>query len=482
MSTIASQQSTHAPGEESKVSYFQMLKETGADWVEDKAPKLAASLATYAMLSLAPLLVIITKIIGIRYRDESEWKVTQSVQQMLPGIKPEMLTDMIREAGKHGSGTIATWLSIIMAAYGATGVFAELQDSMNTIWEVKPKPLGIWGWIRTRFLSFATVLGIAFLLMISTVGSAIITAAGGRFVENPVMAAIIAHVLSLGVMTLLFAMIFRLLPDAKVEWRDVWLGAALTAVLFEIGKVALAFYIKGSATQVFGAAGSFAAILLWIYYSSQILFFGAEFTQVYARHQGRGIQPSEHAVKVTEDERAQQGMASPERIEAKAQEQGKGGSGSGTGTGSKPAAPRPVANPPSRPPGPPLPVPVGYAREADVLAKERAKEYSFGAAGAAVAALAAGLATWYFATDRSKPTRKQAAAVSLQERLNAVEAKVGRVSRLKEYLEQMDVKERIDQVEHEIRRAGRNVRAKETGRPLWAVRLGDLIGGRWSNL
>jgi membrane protein len=478
MSTTAAQGSAHAPGEQSKVSYFQILKETGADWVEDKAPKLAASLATYAMLSLAPLLVIITKIVGIRYRGESETKVSGMVQQMLPGIDTDTLTQMIKKAGEHGTGTIATTLSIIMAAYGATGVFAELQDSMNTIWEVKPKPLGIWGWIRTRFLSFATVLGIAFLLMVSTVGSAIITAAGGRFVENPVVAAIIAHALSLGVMTLLFAMIFRLLPDAKVEWRAVWLGAALTAVLFEVGKLALAFYIKGSATQVFGAAGSFAAILLWIYYSAQILFLGAEFTQVYARHQGRGIEPSEHAVKVTEDDRAQQGMASPERIEAKAQEQGKGG-GSSAG---QPAAPRPVANPPGRPFGPPLPVPVGYVREADVHARHQAKEYSFGAAGAAVGALAAGLATWYFATDKSRPTRKQAAAVNLQERLNAVEAKVGRVSRLKEYLEQMDVKERIDQVEHEVRRAGRHVRAKETGRPLWAVRLGDLIGGRWSNL
>ena len=482
MSTAAAERSAHAPGDENKVSYFQMLKETGADWVEDKAPKLAASLATYAMLSLAPLLVILTKVIGIRYRGQSTEEVTQKVsgmvQQMMPGIEPKMLAQMIQKAGEHGSGTIATWLSIIMAAYGATGVFAELQDSMNTIWEVKPKPLGIWGWIRTRFLSFATVLGIAFLLMVSTVGSTIITAAGGRFVENPAVAAVISHVLSLGVMTLLFAMIFRLLPDAKVEWRDVWLGAALTAVLFEIGKVALAFYIKGSATQVFGAAGSFAAILLWIYYSSQILFFGAEFTQVYARHQGRGIEPDEHAVKVTEDERAQQGMATPERIEAKAQEQGKGGAG----PGKAPAAPRPVANPPGRPFGPPLPVPVGYAREADLVAKHQAKEYSFGAAGAAIGAVAAGLATWYFATDKSKPTRRQAAAVQLQARLDAVEAKVGRVSRLKEYLEQMDVKERIDKVEHEIQRAGRHVRAKETGRPVWAVRLGDLIGGRWSNL
>jgi hypothetical protein len=284
-------------------------------------------------------------------------------------------------------------------------------------------------------------------------------------------------VVTIGVAWALFMAVFKVLPDVKIAWRDVWVGALVTAVLFKLGQIGMAIYFNHGATSAYGTFGSIVAVLLWAYYSSIIMFFGAEFTQVWAKAHGREIEPEENAVKVTEEDRAQEGIASPERVAAKAARDD-----GGSRTTGKPAAPRPVANPPGRPFGPPLPVPVGYAREADIRERERAKEYSFGAAGAALGAVAAGVATWYFATDKSRPTRKQAASVQLQARLNAVEAKVGRVSRLKDYLEQMDVKERIDRVEHEIQRAGRHVRAKETGRPLWAVRLGDLIGGRWSNL
>jgi membrane protein len=439
------------------VSYPTLLKQTVSDWSEDKAPKLAASLATYAMLSLAPLLVIVTKIVGIIYRDESQAKVSSTLQNILPGIGAEAIAGMIKKAGEHGSGIVATTLSIVMAAYGATGVFAELQDSMNTIWEVKPKPLGIWGWIRARFLSLATVLGIAFLFMVSTVGSALVTTLGDKLSGGSQAVAFIAtHIVSLAVMTLLFSMIFKLLPDAKVEWRDVWLGGVLTAVLFEVGKIGLAFYIKGSASSVFGAAGSFAALLLWIYYSAQILFFGAEFTQAYARTQGRGIQPSEYAERVTEEDRAQEGRPSPERMAAR--------SATATTPAHKPYQP-------VRP----------YAQPSFMTAKDAEKlPYTYGATGAAIGAAAAALATWYI--DQKLTTRKQVRSMHLQHRLENIESRVGRVSRLKDYVQRISVQDRINTVEKEIKRAGTHIRAQETARPKGMDKLGDLFGGRWSNV
>src|SRR3954469_4047302 len=293
---------------------WPLTKETFSSWLEHKAPKMAAALATYAMLSLAPLLVIVTKIVGIYYRKGAGEKIASTLQDVLPGVGGEAVRKMIEVASQPGQGTFATVLSIVVAAYGATGVFGELQDSMNTIWEVKPKPFSVWGWLRARFLSFATVLGIAFLFMVSTVGSAAVTALGKRLGGEGVVAFILTHVVSLAVMTVLFALIFRLLPDVKMRLADVWVGAVLSAVLFELGKVLLAIYIAGSATKVFGAAGSLAALLLWVYYSAQILFFGAEFTRASVRRYGAGAQVDEHAVKLTEEDKAKQGRPSEERV------------------------------------------------------------------------------------------------------------------------------------------------------------------------
>jgi hypothetical protein len=270
--------------------------------------------------------------------------------------------------------------------------------------------------------------------------------------------------------------VFKFLPDARVTWKDVWFGALVTAVLFKLGQIGMAVYFaKGSATSAYGAFGSIMAVLLWAYYSSMILFLGAEFTQVWARAHGRSIEPEEHATKVTEEERAQQGLPGEGRVAAAA-------AGRRPSSGDKPYAPRPLAPPAARPYGPPLPVPAGYVRADRQCADERRQAYGLGAAGAALGAAAAGLVTWYFAADRTRPTRAQTRAVRLNDRILAVESKFGRVSRMKEYLDRMDVKERIDRVEREIQRAGRHVRANETGRPLWMVRLGDAIGGRWSDV
>ena len=457
---------------------WPLLKTTASDWSEDKAPKLAAALATYTMLSIAPLLVIVTKIIGVVYREEAQQgKAGPMLSGVFPGVDPDSINQMVAKAGEHGTGILATVIATIIAAYGATGVFAELQDSMNTIWEVKPKALGILGWLRARFFSFATVLGLAFLFMVSTVGSAVVIGLGDQFSGgNKVVAWILTHVVSLVVMTALFGMIFKMLPDAKMEWRDVILGAAVTAVLFEIGKVLLAIYIDKSAKQTFGAAGSLAALLLWVYYSAQILFFGAEFTQAYTKKYGSGIQPSQHAVKVTEEDRAQQGMVTDKKLAAKtAQAEGKAPAG-GAGARGKPAAAQSWAARPGVA-SPAIPkygmAPVGGNANGD----GRLRSIAIAGVGAGVGALAGALGAAAAVKETRRPARKHLAAVQLDQRLNNIEQRVGKISRIHQYLEDETVYNRIKEVEQRVRNARGVLRAEENRRPNWLVRIGDAIAG-----
>jgi membrane protein len=200
-----------------------------------------------------------------------------------------------------------------MLLLGATGLFGQLQDALNTIWEVQPKPdRGIMGIIKDRFLSFTMILGVSFLLLVSLVISAALTFVNNYFSELlggfTIVAQILNIVISIGVITLIFAMIFKILPDVEIAWNDVWIGALVTAVLFTIGRTLIGIYLGSTATtSAYGAAGSLIVILLWVFYSSQILFIGAEFTQVYARLQGSRIRPAENARALTETERAQQG-------------------------------------------------------------------------------------------------------------------------------------------------------------------------------
>jgi membrane protein len=199
-----------------------------------------------------------------------------------------------------------------MLLFGATALFGQLQDALNTVWEVQPKPgRGLWGIIRDRLLSLTMVMGTAFLLLVSLVVSAALAALGSLMGDwqGSVIGHVVNGAVSLVVITLLFAMIFRFLPDARVAWRDVWLGAAITAVLFLIGKFAIGLYLgKASIGSTYGAAGSLAVLLVWIYYSSQIFLYGAEFTKSYADHYGSRIVPTPNAEPVTEEARAEQGI------------------------------------------------------------------------------------------------------------------------------------------------------------------------------
>jgi membrane protein len=286
---------------------FTLLKQTFQEWLEDKAPQLGAALAYYTVFSLAPLVLVLLAIVGVLFRDDAggAWtRITQQMGYFLDQSTVQLVQNIAQQASQPGKGLIATIIGVALALFGASGVFGQLQDALNTIWGVKAKPgAGVWGFFRVRFLSFAMVAGICFLLLVSLTLEAILKGFS-HYVQSILPAGVVIAmtvylIFDFAVIVLLFAMIFKFLPDVKIQWRDVWLGAALTAIFFGIGKWALGLYLSsGAAGSAYGAASSLITLLLWVYYSSQILLFGAEFTQVYADRAGRGIEPAEYAVRV----------------------------------------------------------------------------------------------------------------------------------------------------------------------------------------
>ena len=286
---------------------FSLLKQTFQEWLQDKAPQLGAALAYYTVFSLAPLILVLLAIIGVIFRDDpaGAWhKITQQMSYFLDPSALQVVQNIAEKASQPGKSTIATIIGITLAIFGASGVFGQLQDALNTIWGVKAKPTqGIWGFLRSRFLSFAMVAGICFLLLVSLAIEAVLKGFS-HYVQSVlpggiVIAVTVYLVFDFAVVVLLFAMIFKFLPDVQIQWRDVWIGAIITAILFGIGKWLLGFYLgSGAAGSAYGAASSLITLLLWVYYSSQILLFGAEFTQVYAARSGRAFKPSEYAVRV----------------------------------------------------------------------------------------------------------------------------------------------------------------------------------------
>jgi membrane protein len=286
---------------------FSLLQQTAIEWMEDKAPQLGAALAYYTLFSLAPLVLILLAIIGVLFRDDpaGAWsKVTEQMGYFLDKSAVQVVNGIAQEASTPGKSTVATIIGIALALFGASGVFGQLQDALNTIWGVKAKPgLGIWGFLRARFVSFAMLGGVFFLLLVSLTIETLLKIFS-HYVQSALpgglaIAMSVYLVFDFAVVVLLFAMIFKFLPDAKIQWRDVWIGAVLTAIFFGVGKWALGLYLgSGAAASAYGAASSLITLLLWIYYSSQILLFGAEFTQVYANQAGRRVKPSEHAVPI----------------------------------------------------------------------------------------------------------------------------------------------------------------------------------------
>ena len=286
---------------------FGLFKQTFSEWLEDKAPQLGAALAYYTVFSLAPLVLVLLAIVGLIFHNDpgGVWnKITEQMSYFLDKSAVEVVQNIAQKAAQPNKSLLATIIGILLALFGASGVFEQLQDALNTIWGVKAKPGGgVWGFLRSRFLSFAMVAGVCFLLLVSLTLESMLKGFS-HYIQRAlpggiVIAMAVYWIFDLAIVILLFAIIFKFLPDAKIQWRDVWIGAAMTAIFFAIGKWALGLYLgSGSAASAYGAASSLITLLLWVYYSSQILLFGAEFTQVYASQAGRGIAPDEDAIRV----------------------------------------------------------------------------------------------------------------------------------------------------------------------------------------
>jgi membrane protein len=273
------------------------------DWWQDNCLRLAASLAYYTALSLAPLILLIVGVAGLVLdRQQVANQLTTQLEGLMGPAGRELITSILTATSPQ-EGAIATVIGLITLFIGATAVFGELQSTMNLIWEVQPAPTsgvwaGIWAWLRERVFSLAIVFALAFLLLVSLVISAALAGATALFQgpEQAVLSRVLEIAVSLLVLTFVFALLYKYVPDAEIGWRDVWLGGFITAVLFTLGKTAIGIYLgRASVGSAYGAAGSMVVLLVWVYYSALIMFFGAEFTHAWAIRHG-GVAPQPHAV------------------------------------------------------------------------------------------------------------------------------------------------------------------------------------------
>lgn len=284
---------------------WKLLRDTVREFISDGVMAHAAAVSFYGMLSLAPLLVIVVAIVGAVWGEEAARGEIVGQFSGLMGRDAAATVEGIieRSSDQPKRGRAASLIGIGVLLFAALGVFEQLKSALNTVWDVKPRTgAGVWSLIRSRLLSFAMVLVIAFLLVVSLVVSALLAAVGdwlaARMPGVPALLYLVNTLTTPIAFTVLFAAMYKVLPDARIAWRDVWTGAAITAILFTIGKSLIAMYLGGSRTvTMFGAAGSLAFILLWVYYSATILLAGAEFTQVYSRWRGQPIVPAKHAVR-----------------------------------------------------------------------------------------------------------------------------------------------------------------------------------------
>jgi membrane protein len=264
-------------------SLLNRLKASAKSWSDDKVTLLASSLAYYTIFSIAPLSVIAIAVAGFVLGEKaSQGQIFGEVQGLLGSNGASAVQSMVKSAASQPhSGIFATILGVLTLIVGASGVFQQLQRSLNLIWNVKaPTSNGIVSWLRRRIFTLAMVGVISFLLLVSLIASAMISAAG-KFLGTSAIWAIANFVISIGVVTVLFASVYKFLPDVKLRWRDLWAGSFLTAILFSIGKWLIGLYIgKSSVSSSYGAAGSLVVLLMWTYYSAMIFFFGAEFIKI----------------------------------------------------------------------------------------------------------------------------------------------------------------------------------------------------------
>ena len=280
----------------------RFIHDVYSGWIKDKVPQHGASLAFYAALSLAPMLVILLMITATVFGENAaRGEVAGQLRGLVGEEAGSAIESMIQNADRPGSGWTATILSSCALLFGASGVFAQLQESLNTIWNVVPQPSqSLWKQIRYRLLSFGLVMGSAFLLLVLVLFTTALNLMGQTGLQSSGIVQglfqLLNFAVSVGVISVLFALMFKLLPDATIAWSDVWIGAIVTSVLFSFGKIGIGLYLSHSSfASSYGVAGSFVVLLVWIYYSAQILYLGAELTQVYANQYGSKIVSSRPA-------------------------------------------------------------------------------------------------------------------------------------------------------------------------------------------
>ncbi len=299
---------------------YSLFKRTFSEWSQHKAPRLGAALAYYTTFSIAPLLIIVIALVGLVFSQQTvQSRVIAQVQDLVGPQGAQLIQTMIQNTAQPRTTLIASLIGVVTLLLGAMGVFGALQDALNTIWEVEPKPnRGLRGLVRDRLLSFGMVLGIGFLLLVSLVISAALQATEAYFGQLLPAPGVVLEIINLAVsfliITVLFAMMYKFLPDVEIRWTDVWIGAAFTSLLFVVGKFLIGFYLaRGSVASTYGAAGSLVILLLWIYYSAQILLFGAEFTRVYAIVYGSKLVPAPGATPAANPSEARPEGAPPRR-------------------------------------------------------------------------------------------------------------------------------------------------------------------------
>jgi membrane protein len=297
---------------------WHVTLQAAQDWWEDNCLRLAASLAYYTALSLAPLVLLIVGLLGVVLeRQQVAGQLESQLEGLMGPAGRELVASILTTTSPEG-GTLAAVVGFLTLFIGATAVFGELQTTMNLIWEIRPAPTegvwaGIWAWLKERVFSLTIVLALAFLLLVSLAVSAALAGAAALLwgPAQSFLSRLLELAVSLAVLTLGFALLFKYVPDAEVRWRDVWLGGVVTAVLFTLGKTAIGYYLgQASVGSAYGAAGSMVVLLVWVYYAALIVFFGAEFTQAWATRHG-GVAPQPHAVAGAEPQT--KGEAAAER-------------------------------------------------------------------------------------------------------------------------------------------------------------------------
>lgn len=434
--------SVYPPDARTYRTWWGMVKETVIEWIDDDCMTWAASVACYTVLALAPLLVIALKVLTIvLHKSAAVHQIqSQAVNWMGPAAG-NAFNEILDKVSQNGSGTLPTIISLGLVVISVGGVFAQLQHAMNRIWKVKPKPgRALWGFFRSRLLSlFVLVISVILLL-----GSVVVTAwmqhlsaslgIGWKFVSW-----IIEVGVSIGVLTLLFALFYRTVPDARIEWQSTLVGALISAVLFELGRYGLVVYFRYAApASAFGAVGSLAAVLIWIYYSCLIIFFGAEFTQVYATARGAGIRPSRHAEALKECDETESATPSSAEPGEKPQRPGQG------------PQPRRLADQPS------------YASVLSPYIPPPAREGSKGSSKvttllAGAFGLAAGTLVGGFAAARAgffqSPSRANIRSVALRRRLGRAERQLARAVRIRRFLEADGLEQRVEALRQRVQGA-----------------------------